>query len=61
MDFFEVYDQYYDRIRKFILTMVKDEWVADDLIQDTFTKVREKMNTVKDPEKIIGFIQPPPG
>lgn len=56
MDFFEIYDQFYDRARRFILTMVKDEWVADDLIQDTFTKVREKMHTVKDPDKLSSWI-----
>ncbi len=56
MDFFEIYDQYYDRVRKFILTLVRDDWMADDLIQDTFTRVREKIDTVKDPEKLSAWI-----
>jgi len=40
MDFWKIYDQYYESVRKFILAYVKDEWVADDLIQDTFLRVQ---------------------
>ena len=29
MEFWDIYDQYYAKVRKFILTLVKDEWVAD--------------------------------
>jgi RNA polymerase sigma-70 factor, ECF subfamily len=54
--FIELYDQYYDRVRKFILTLVKDEWVADDLIQETFVRVNKNMDTVRDPDKISSWI-----
>ena len=43
MDFWKIYDQYYDSVRKFILAYVKDEWVADDLIQETFIKVQKNL------------------
>lgn len=56
MDILEIYDQHYIRVRKFILAMVKDEWAADDLIQETFLKVRDKVDAIRDPSKISSWI-----
>jgi RNA polymerase sigma-70 factor (ECF subfamily) len=56
MDFLEIYDQHYDRVRRFVVHMVKDEWVADDLIQEIFLRVRTKMETVRDPAKISAWV-----
>lgn len=56
MDFWEIYNQYYAKVRKFILTFVKDEWVADDLIQETFVRIQENLDTIKDPSKISSWI-----
>src|SRR5210317_298781 len=56
MDFWKIYDQYYDSVRKFILAYVKDEWVADDLIQETFIKVQKNLNSVKDPAKLSSWV-----
>jgi len=56
MDFLEGYDQHYGRVKKFILAMVKDQWAADDLIQETFMKVGGQMHTLKDPAKISSWI-----
>ena len=56
MIFLELYDQYYDQVRKFILTLVKDEWVADDLIQETFLRVDENMDKIREPEKTSSWI-----
>lgn len=56
MDFYEVYEQYHDRIRGFILSTVKNRWVADDLIQETFLRVLQKMDQVRDQEKLSAWI-----
>ena len=56
MDFWKIYDQYYESVRKFILAYVKDEWVADDLIQETFIKVQKNLKSVKDPAKLSSWI-----
>ena len=56
MDFWKIYDQYYGPVRKFILAYVKDEWVADDLIQETFIKVQKGLDGVKNPSKISSWI-----
>jgi len=56
MDLLEIHDQYYHRVRKFILTSVKDESVADDLIQETFIRIQENLDSVRDPAKISSWI-----
>ncbi len=56
MEFWDIYDQYYARVRKFILTLVKDEWVADDLIQETFLKIQHNLKALKDPSKLSSWI-----
>jgi RNA polymerase sigma-70 factor (ECF subfamily) len=56
MEFWEIYDQYYAKIRKFILALVKDQWVADDLIQDTFLRVQQNLGTLKDSSKLSSWI-----
>jgi RNA polymerase sigma-70 factor (ECF subfamily) len=56
MEFWSIYDQYYVKVRKFILALVKDEWVADDLIQETFLKIQNNLENLKDPSKISSWI-----
>jgi len=56
MEFWEIYDQFYGKVRKFILALVKDEWVADDLIQETFLKIQNNLKNLKDPSKLSSWI-----
>jgi RNA polymerase sigma-70 factor (ECF subfamily) len=56
MEFLELYDQFYQRVRKFILASVKNESVADDLIQETFIKIQENLGSLRDPAKISSWI-----
>lgn len=56
MSFWEIYDQYYHPVRKFILSVVRDEWVADDLIQETFIRAQKNLDNVRDSSKISSWI-----
>ncbi len=56
MEFWEIYDPYYAKVRKFILAIVKDTCTADDLIQETFLRVQENLGTLKDPSKLSSWI-----
>jgi RNA polymerase sigma-70 factor (ECF subfamily) len=56
MEFWDIYDQHYARVRKFILTLVGDEWVADDLIQETFLKIQNNLKSLKDSSKLSSWI-----
>ena len=56
MEFWEIYDQYYAKVRRFILALVKDEWAADDLIQETFLRIQENLSSLRDPLKMSSWI-----
>jgi RNA polymerase sigma-70 factor (ECF subfamily) len=56
MDFWDVYQNHYEPVRKFIFALVKDEWAADDLIQETFIRIQKNRNQLKDETKISSWI-----
>jgi RNA polymerase sigma-70 factor (ECF subfamily) len=56
MEFWEIYDQYYPKIRRFILTLTRDEWAADDLLQETFLRVQHNMDQLRDPARLSPWI-----
>jgi RNA polymerase sigma-70 factor (ECF subfamily) len=56
MEFWEIYDQHYFRVKKVIVALVRDEWVADDLTQETFARVQDRLSDLKDPAKLSSWI-----
>jgi RNA polymerase sigma-70 factor, ECF subfamily len=56
MDSYDIYDQYYQRVKRFILSSVRDEWVADDLTQETFIRVQKNLDTVQDSSKTASWV-----
>jgi RNA polymerase sigma-70 factor, ECF subfamily len=56
MEFWEIYDQHYLRVKKVILALVRDEWAADDLTQETFARVQDRLGDLKDPAKLSSWI-----
>ncbi len=56
MEFWEVYDQYYSRVKNLILALVRDPWVADDLAQETFARAHGHLADLKDPSKLSSWI-----
>ncbi len=56
MELLGIHDQYYHRVKKFILASVKNESVADDLVQETFIRIQENLDSLRDPGKISSWI-----
>jgi RNA polymerase sigma-70 factor (ECF subfamily) len=56
VDFYEVYEQHYDRVRNFLLASVKNRWVADDLVQETFLRVLQNLDKVREEAKLSAWI-----
>jgi len=56
MDFWDIYDQHYLKVKKFILAVVRDECAADDLCQETFMRVQNSLDTLKDESKVSAWI-----
>ncbi len=55
-NFYSIIDQHHDRIKKFVLVTVKDEWIADDLTQETFFRAHKNMGALKDHTKISSWL-----
>lgn len=56
MELLEIHDLYYDRVKKFITRLVGDEWIAEDLIQETFIRVQKNRASVRDPSRLSSWI-----
>jgi RNA polymerase sigma-70 factor (ECF subfamily) len=53
---FEIYDAHHEGVRRFIQATVRDAWVADDLVQETFLRALKKIDTLKEPSKLRSWI-----
>jgi RNA polymerase sigma-70 factor (ECF subfamily) len=51
-NFYSIFDQYHERLKKFVTITVKNEWVADDIVQEVFVRAHSKIDTLKDHDKI---------
>jgi len=56
MDLLKIHDEYYERVRRFILSVVKDTWGADDLTQETFIRISKHINALHDPSRLSPWI-----
>ncbi|HUT70930.1 MAG TPA: RNA polymerase sigma factor [Desulfatiglandales bacterium] len=56
MKFWDVYHNYYDRVRRFIVILIRDDWVADDLVQETFVRAQENLARLRDHSKLSSWI-----
>lgn len=52
----QVWTQYADDVKYFILSKVKDVEITDDILQDTFMKIHTKLHTLKDITKLKSWI-----
>lgn len=47
----ELQDRYYHSIKRFVFFHIKDQWVAEDIVQETFLKAYRNFSTLKDTSK----------
>lgn len=52
----EIWNTYHLDVKRFVISKVKDETIADDIIQNTFIKVHTKLSTLKDTSKVKSWI-----
>jgi RNA polymerase sigma-70 factor (ECF subfamily) len=52
MDPWTLIDRYQQRIRNFILVVVRDPWITDELTQDTFVCAMGRMDSLRDLHKL---------
>ncbi|MDG2194536.1 MAG: sigma-70 family RNA polymerase sigma factor [Polaribacter sp.] len=52
----QVWQQYSEDLKRFIISKVKNKTIADDILQDTFIKIHTKLHTLKDITKLKSWI-----
>ncbi len=56
MDFWDIYDEYYRPVKRFLIKMSGNEWAAEDLAQDTFIKVQDSLGGLRDEARLKSWI-----
>jgi DNA-directed RNA polymerase specialized sigma24 family protein len=51
-NFYSIFNEYHDRLKKFVTITVKNEWVVDDIVQEAFVRAQTKIDALKDHDKI---------
>jgi RNA polymerase sigma-70 factor, ECF subfamily len=56
MEFWDIYDDHYLRVKKLVLALLKDEYATDDVCQETFIRVQDHLGELDDPSKVSSWI-----
>ena len=56
MEFWDIYEGHYNGIRKFVRSMVQDSWAVEDVVQETFARVQERLDRLNDPERVTAWV-----
>jgi RNA polymerase sigma-70 factor (ECF subfamily) len=56
LDLLGIHDEYFERIRRFALSVLKDTWAADDVSQETFIRVNRNIHSLRDPSRLSAWI-----
>ncbi len=52
----ELWHRFGDNLRRFILNKVKDETLADDLLQEVFIRIHSKIDNLRDEAKVQSWV-----
>jgi RNA polymerase sigma-70 factor (ECF subfamily) len=56
LNFYSIFNEYHDRLKKFVTITVKNELVVDDIVQEVFVRAHSKIGTLKDHDKIGSWL-----
>jgi RNA polymerase sigma factor (sigma-70 family) len=56
MDFWEISESHYPRVRAYALSMLRDRTAAEDVVQETFLRVQRGLATLREPEKVTAWV-----
>jgi len=56
MDFWELYDRYYSRVRGYATSMLRDPAASDDVVQETFMRAQTNLDALREPDKVPAWL-----
>ena len=51
-----IWKEYYNMLIRFVQNRVQDKSIAEDILQEVFIRIYNKLDTLKDPEKIQSWV-----
>ena len=51
-----IWNEYHDKLHRFIENRVKDKFLADDILQEVFIKIYSRINTLRDTDKLQSWM-----
>jgi len=51
-----IWEEYHNKLRRFIVSRVADASTADDLLQEVFVKIHQRIGTLEDDARIQGWL-----
>lgn len=56
VDFWEIYDRYYARVRGYAASVLRDETASDDVVQETFLRAQFHLESISEPDKMAAWL-----
>jgi len=56
MDFWEVSETHYSRVRGYALSLLRDPAAAEDIVQETFLRVQRGLSSLRDPASVTAWV-----
>ena len=56
MDFWEIYDRYYARVRGYAASMLRDSAAGEDVVQETFLRAQSHLESIREPDKVAAWL-----
>src|SRR5438309_10989266 len=52
----KVWEEFHPKLKQFVLRRIPDEQSSEDVLQDVFLKIHTRIDTLRDEEKLQGWI-----
>jgi RNA polymerase sigma-70 factor, ECF subfamily len=56
VDFWEISERHYPRVRAYAGSLLRDPAAAEDVVQETFLRVQRGLSTLRDPAKVTTWV-----
>jgi RNA polymerase sigma-70 factor, ECF subfamily len=56
MDYWEISEQHYSRVRAYALSLLRDPAAAEDVVQETFLRVQRGLPALRDPTRVTAWV-----
>jgi RNA polymerase sigma-70 factor, ECF subfamily len=56
MDYWEISESHYSRVRAYAMSMLRERAAAEDVVQETFLRVQHGLSALREPAKVTSWV-----